>query len=224
MLILGHTALGYLFGRPLLTGKVGGRQILIIFVFANLIDAVHLGPLRILTHNLIGTALFVCLWLSFFLHYHLIRVKEVPALAAASGAHVLGDWLFSGYAFFYPLDAKVYALYPWGSPEHMIASAVLGAVFLAILLESGDYRALRAYASMEYKRFLKGLNPRRLYEPKLFCSYLLVLFYLASFAQYLVALTIALSPMVSGVWYAWLYTATFTAFICMLSAALLHER
>ena len=118
MYVLGHTAFAYILiatGYMASSKKFRPEIVLYVLVFSNILDALHVGFLRTLVHNLIGTALFTSFWILLFYRYRLIGVEHVPVLLLATGTHVLADYLFSGYSFFFPLDHTVYQVYGFNS-------------------------------------------------------------------------------------------------------------
>lgn len=220
MYINGHTALAYLLigvGLLALRKRIRPEILLFVFIFANLPDALHFGFLRDVTHNTLGTFLFVAFWLWFFHRYKLIDGKHVPLLLFASGAHILGDCLFSGYYLTFPLNFAKYQLYAFNSYEHLLVGSILTLAFVPLFL-AFDFKRLRGFIQEEKRKFMELFELRRVYNPDLFPFYLFVAFYLLALAQLVLFIIANVDSLASLTWFVWLFLVALVAFLAALTA------
>ncbi len=216
MWLLGHTALAYLVIK--LTNrstkiKLEGRIIAMIFIFANILDATHVGYLRMWGHNPLGTLLFTAFWIFFFGFFRLVERKHYALLLMASMLHVVGDLLFSGYHLFVPFNYDRLTVYTWNSYEDLIAESLLVMFFLAVFILSNDQMEYRKFLLREKKRFLRRFSRHKILKPEHFVFEALVLYLLFALVQFLINLAVNYHELLDGVWYVWLFTILFIAFL-----------
>ena len=80
MWIIGHSALAYLVIKLTFIGlkkKLLPRLLIFIFVFANILDSLHFGPLRWISHNLIGALIYSGIWIIILLKLNIAQRNEV---------------------------------------------------------------------------------------------------------------------------------------------------
>ena len=78
MWVLGHSVVAYVLIELIYFFKkeeLEAELIIFIFIFANLIDSIHFGFLRLLGHNLIGTFLLALFWFLVFGKIGIIKKK-----------------------------------------------------------------------------------------------------------------------------------------------------
>jgi len=227
MWIIGHSALGYLAAKAGFSiGKKPLRPdlILLILVFSNLIDALHFGWLRDLTHNPLGTALFTLLCVFVVARSSLLEKGDAPILAGVSLLHAAGDLLFGGYLPFYPFSSAVVWAWPWNSAENLVAESVLGALFIAVFVLSSDYRIVNNFAAGQRKLFFAGSKQKKIFDQMLdtrvMLTYLFILYYLLLVGQFVYYLLWKQLADLSALrWYFMLFLAVFASFIVVISAA-----
>jgi len=226
MWIVGHTALGYLLARA---GFSLGRKrlrpdmVLMIFFFSNLIDALHFGWLRDLTHNPLGTALFTAMAILVLARLGLLQKGDGTVLAGVSGLHAAGDLLFGGYLPLYPFSAKVYYAWPWNSVENLLFESALGVLFVAVFLSSRDHGEVRAFAAGQRKLLFGELHWRNALDRRFMHIYMFTLYYLllvGQFTYYL--LWKQLADLLAARWYFWLFLCAFVLVLAAISAAAFH--
>ncbi len=164
MWMLGHCCASYLViksGYHLTGRELDGKFILYILLFANLPDALHIGPLRALTHNVFGTFLIAVFFLWLFRKYDMIPEKYVGALFIATFVHILCDQLMGSYYLFYPFDTAKFAFFGWNSFEQLFSESVLALIFFPVFVLSGDFTRLRVYISLERERFWKWWEEKK---------------------------------------------------------------
>ena len=186
MWIVGHTAFTYLLLKGSTTAvkrTLSGRAILFIFVFANILDATHIGFGRYLVHNPIGTFLFSSLWLYAFFYWGLIDRRLVPLLVSAVLCHIITDLLFGGYYFLIPSLWKEYAIFPWDAVEDLITETVLFVAFTIVFFLTKDFQRLKDYINNEARRFSKVHSVQKALRPKHFPFLLFTVLTLFSLAQ-----------------------------------------
>ncbi len=224
--IIGHTAFAYLSIKLifiLTKRRLDPNLMVFIFIFANLIDALHIGFLRNLLHNPIGTVIFSAFWLLFFERCKIIKKRDLPVLFFAAGTHILTDVLFSEYLLLFPLNNVSYSIYGWNSPEHLIVGSVLVIVCMAVLYLSGDYYKLRNYLYEKKSKFISDFTFKSIYNPSLFTLYLFIAFYLFTIAQLFYFILLKLPSLTMGVWYVWMFFITFAFFLFVITTLLISR-
>lgn len=187
MWIVGHTALSYLVvrcGFSIAGKRPGPSLILMVLIFGNIIDALHFGPLRDLTHNPFGTVLFALLWVSIFQRLGLLHGKDAPILLGVSVVHAAGDLIFGGYLPFFPFSGAAYWFRPWNSIEDLLVESLLAIIFMVVLIVTGDFSELKGFASEQRKMFFELFTWRRPLRTELLHSYLFIAFYLLVIGQF----------------------------------------
>jgi len=221
MWITGHTALAYLVvrsGFSLAGKKPGAGLLLMVFIFGNILDALHFGWLRNFTHNPFGTILFPLLWAYIFHWTGHLRKEDFPIVIGASVVHAAGDLVFGGYLPFFPFSWNVYMYDVWNSPANLIFESVVTVLFLAVLLWTGDWRALMEFGQEERRLFFERFAWRRPVQRALLNSYLFIAFYLLIIGQFVYYLLWKkLGELLAPNMLVWLFLATFVLFILAIS-------
>ncbi|MFX0060620.1 MAG: hypothetical protein ACFFC7_00360 [Candidatus Hermodarchaeota archaeon] len=227
MWIIGHTAFAYLSIKlifVLTKRRLDPNLMIFIFIFANFIDTLHIGFLRNLLHNPLGTAIFSVFWLLFFEKCKVIRKGDFFVLLFAAGTHILTDVLFSEYLLLFPLNNMSYSIYGWNSPEHLIVGSVLVMVYMAVFYLSGDYYKLKDFVYKEKNKFTSDLTFKSIYNPSLFTFYLFIAFYLFTIAQFFLFILLKFPSLTMGVLYVWMFFITFAFFLCVITTLLISRR
>jgi len=187
MWIVGHTALSYLVvrcGFSIASKRPGPSLILMVFIFGNIIDALHFGWLRDLTHNPFGTVVFALVWVLIFQRLGLLKGMDIPILLGVSVVHAAGDLIFGGYLPFFPFSGAVYWYRPWNSIEDLLVESLLAVIFIVVLIVSGDFSELKGFATKERKKFFVLFSWKRPLRTGLLYSYLFIAFYLLVIGQF----------------------------------------
>lgn len=216
MWILGHTALAYIVLRAIRYREQGPRLVFLVFVFANIIDSLHLGDLRIPAHTSIGALVWVGLWLYAFRKLGLASRREVPMLAAAAFTHVLGDLAFSGFYLLWPVDGTKFIADNWGTACHIVTEIALGTLFLMGLAITRDHWRLERYLKGAMRVLRDTLSLENALWRGHYDAYLYILFTLFALAQLGVYLTMEWSELATVTWYAWVGLFTFALFALTL--------
>jgi len=189
-----------------------------VFIFGNILDALHFGWLRNFTHNPFGTVLFPLLWAYIFHWTGHLRKEDFPVVMGASVVHASGDLVFGGYLPFFPFSWNIYMYAVWNSPANLIFESVITVLFVVLLLWTGDWRELRAFGTSERRLFLERFGWRKPFQKALLNSYLFIAFYLLIMGQFTYYMLwkklgdlLAPDPLV------WLFLATFVLFILAIS-------
>lgn len=215
MWIIGHTACAYLLTKLIYKFRKKKMQpdlIVFIFIFANLIDSLHLGILRNMSHCLIGTITYLILWLFILKKYKLIKKEDFPALFIAGSTHIIMDIIFSDYYVFYPFDSTLYSVYGWNSPEHMIVGSLIIIIFIIIFILSGDFLNLRLFIHEERKTFIKDFYFKKIFNKAHFTFSLFIVFYVFLIAQFLIFIILFYNVLLEGIWYVWMFLIVFIFF------------
>jgi hypothetical protein len=189
MYIIGHTAIAYLFLKTLFVGtkkRLEPKIIIFIFVFANIIDVLHIGYVRIMIHNLFGTFLFAGVCALFFFKLKIIEKKQIIILMIATTAHIIGDYLFGEFYFLYPFAQTRFSTFGFHSLEHFMTESILVIIFLMVFLFSKDFNKLLKFINTKKKEFRKDFNLKKLFNPNLFTFYLFIAFYCFVIAQFII--------------------------------------
>ena len=205
---LEHMAFAYLVIRPFYAikgRKVGPELLIMIFAFANLPDALHVGAFRFLLHNSIGLLIFAIIWLAFFIHYGTIKRKHLPVISLAVVTHVIGDLLFSNFYLLYPLSDAGYNHFGWMSFEHVLSGSIIMLAFGLCFYLSGDYSRTRKYLHREEKKFLAIIRFKEIWNQKKFVYYVYSGLRAFLVVQFFLLIYFSRSLLGSGVWYAWLF-------------------
>lgn len=226
MWILGHTVLAYLVIKLISRFtklKLEGRVIACIFIFANLIDALHVGVLRTLVHNPLGTISFTVFWIFFFGKFNLIEKQYYAWLMIASALHVVGDLLFAGYYLFIPFNYESLSLYSWNSFENLVAESILAIIFLFVFINTNDNQKFSKFIVSEKRHFLDNFSTRKILEPSFFLFYALVSLFIFAFVQFNMNLVLNVSELIHGVWYVWIFTVLFLLFQYHIAFSLIYS-
>jgi len=222
MWIVGHTALAYLVvssGFAIARKKIEPTLLFMVFIFANLPDATHLGWFRDITHNPAGTVLFCLIWALIFQRLGLLKKGDMAILMGAGVVHAAGDLIHGGYLPFYPFSGAVYYYSPWNSPEDLLFETVLAAMMMAVLLRSRDYLGLTDLAARERRKFFEEFRWNRPLRKGLVYGYLFIAFYLLLVGQLLFFIVWKQTrSLMAHDLYSWSFLAVFAVFIIAVSA------
>lgn len=134
MWLPGHLAVSFLLCLPLLMHVKRERLLALYFVgvFALLPDFLHLGPMRIVSHSLLGvTVMSLGLLAVLFLLF-----RPRPALlavgAVAAYGHLLADLYIGSIYPFYPVSETWYQLHQFNTAFDIAAEIVLASAALVI--------------------------------------------------------------------------------------------
>ena len=220
MWIVGHTALAYLVVRSgfFIAGKrPGPALIFMVLVFGNILDATHFGWLRDVTHNPAGPVLFTLLWALIFQRFGLVGKKDLGILMSAGAVHAAGDLVIGGYLPFFPFSGRAYYVWPWNSLEDLLLETILGAIFLAVLFLSRDYRGLVDFAADQRRDFLAAIRTRSLFRRELLHAYIFIAFYLLMVGQFVFYVRTRTGHLLDADVYSWLFLAVFALFMAAIS-------
>jgi hypothetical protein len=197
---------------------MGPKTLFFIFIFANILDALHEGPIRSFSHSLLGTMLFSTFWIWFFHRYKIINRNHIPVLYTAVFVHIVTDTLFSNYKYLYPFVGTGYTVFGWNTPSHLAFEAVASVIILPILFYSGELQALRHFMLKETRKFLEQFSLKKLYNPELFIYYLYLALLAFVIAQFGINLFLNTDDMLVGLWYAWTISIAFIVLIYILAS------
>ena len=227
MYILGHTAFAYILIRPFYNYfdlRLEPKMVLLIFVFANLIDAIHFGAFRLAGHSIIGTVLFTAVWLIFFYYLKLIETHQVPILMAASFTHIVTDYWFSDYHFLFPLTEKGFVLFGFNSFEALLAGSIFGIIFILILLGTGDLGQLKKFIITQKMIFNEYCGIKNFYKSKFYFFFLFILIYLFIIGQFIIFLIMSYNYLLQFSWYRWLFMIIYLVWIFLMSSIFFSKK
>jgi len=150
MWLPGHVAFSFLVCLPFIVylKRERGLALSYLMFFALLPDFLHLGPLRYLSHSLIGLGAML---LAVFVPL-IILSRPRPALlglaVAAAGSHLLGDAYIGSVAPFYPWSSEWFQINEFNSAYDIHMEIVFFALAaLIILIALGPWKALRSVST-----------------------------------------------------------------------------
>ena len=227
MYILGHTAFAYLLLRPFISfkdDKFGPEILLFIFIFANIVDAVHFGHIRVLAHNPIATFLFAGFWIVILNRVGLLRKSYLPFVLVAAASHIVGDYLFSEYHFLIPFSEAGFSVFGFNSYVAMVVESILAALFILVFSLSGDLKLMSQFIKLEKKIFINEFNFKNLFSPKFYYFDLYLLFYLFSLGQFVILIRINHELINTLTWFTWAYMVLFFVYLVVLSKIFFGNR
>ncbi|MFW9771529.1 MAG: hypothetical protein ACFFBY_00665 [Promethearchaeota archaeon] len=185
MWIIGHSALAYLFIKPIYIGlkkELIPRQIILIFIFANMLDSLHFGPLRWISHNLVGALIYSGIWIIILLKLNIIHKNEVIFLYLAVFTHILGDFFISGFDLF-----LIVHIWNFNSIEHLTIEFFITLLFIISFIFSKDYRRLKEYLRLKPEK-VELLNKKKYFQKHryYFIIILFFIYYLFLLTQFLI--------------------------------------
>ena len=157
--IVGHSAIAYLVIKSIYLGfkkEISPRLLIFIFIFANILDSLHFGSLRWISHNLIGAIVYSGIWIIIFIKLKLVYKKEIIILYIAVFTHILGDVMCASFSFFVPFSYKPYSIWHSNTIEHLSFESILFLLFIIMFISSKDYQNLKIYLKMQ-KQEIKQL-------------------------------------------------------------------
>jgi hypothetical protein len=227
MYIIGHTALAYLFIKPIYKLKresIPPVMVLFIFIFANIIDSIHVGFFRTIGHNFIGIFLFSGFWLLFFNKYKIIKNHHFPILLLATTTHIFTDYLFSNFLFFFPFIDRGFSVFGFNSVEDLYIECILIGLWVSVFIGSDDFRRFKVFMTLEREKFIKSFKINKIFNPDLFIFYLFIAFYLFVIVQFIVFLYINYHYILNLIWYVWFFQIANILFIIIFSLVLFGKR
>ncbi len=160
MWLPGHVAFSFLICLPFIVYLKRERALALsyLMVFALLPDFLHLGPLRYLSHSLIGLGIML---LAVFVPLIIIS-RPRPALLMlaifAAGGHLLGDAYIGSIAPFYPWSMEWFQINEFNSAFDIRMEVIFFTIAALIwLIALGPLRSLRNI-SYYNKRERRGLT------------------------------------------------------------------
>lgn len=151
MWLPGHLAVSFLLCLPLLVYVKRERLLALFYVafFALLPDFLHLGPLRVPSHSIIG--LTVMLSVALVTLYLLFRPRPILLAigAVAAVGHLLADLYIGSIYPLYPVSSEWYALHQFNTAFDIRVEIVLSGIALGVLILGFNlrelYRSRRGY-------------------------------------------------------------------------------
>lgn len=216
MFIVGHTVLAYLLVRPFLPGKkenIIAINLLILFLFANIIDYANIKFLRDIGHSLIGTSIITVIGLIVFHHFKILEKKLIPLILVAVISHVMADYLFSTYSFFLPFDYTKYLVFGYQIHYGLITESILTIIFIPAFLMTRDFQRLSNLVEKEKNNFLKNLDIKNIFSTKFLVFYVFLAFFLFIGVQLFLYFAVHLSCLMMGRIEVWTHTFLFIIFL-----------
>jgi hypothetical protein len=226
MYVLGHVALAYIPVAAYLAiakKRLAPGAFLALLYFANMQDSIHIGILRELSHNFLGTIVMFAAVFMLLRWAKLVENKDWPLMAFAAAAHVAGDFMFSGFNPLFPFVDAPTTIWGFNSPQDIIVEGILGATFVAAAWGMGDWARLRHHISERVTKFYrqKWLPIRdKFYYP----LYLFAVMLSISIIQIAIGIHYNDERAIEGVWYAIMFLGVFTAYLLALSSAVWPRR
>ncbi len=175
MWALGHFCIGYLFSRPLYKKEpITPLSLLSIFFMAVVLDSVHVYEFRPIMHSMVFFLpfTFIILWVLYKLD--IFKRNEILPLFIASLTHVLGDVLFGSFALFAPFNNKEVGIFRWGNYFHLSIEIALFALFMIVLIRTGDLKKLKEISPAKSKE----KRGQRVYQ-----NFVLIILFMATIGQ-----------------------------------------
>ncbi len=220
MYVLGHTTFAYLILRSFTKYyeiKLEPRIILLIFVFANIIDSIHFGIFRFAGHNLIGTFIVTSTGLILLYNFKMIEFKHFPILFSASLTHVITDYWFSKYHWLFPLTDAGYVVFGFNSFEDMLAESFFGILFIIAFVLTGDFVLLKKFYAKEIKKVKNEFNFKNLFNQRFYYFYIMTIFYLFILGQFYFFNVLNLEELSVLIWYRWMFLLIYVLFIIIMT-------
>jgi hypothetical protein len=224
--VLGHVALAYI---PVAAYSAIARKrlapdaFLALLYFANMQDSIHVGILRELSHNFLGTIVMFAGIFMLLRWAKLVENGDWPLMAFAAAMHVVGDMLFSGFNPVYPFVDAPATVWYFNSIQDIVAEGILGAIFVATAWVTGDWARLRPHISERVKLFYRQkwlpIRDKYYYPLHLFAVMLSM-----SIIQIAIGIHYNGERAIEGVWYAIMFLGVFMAYLLALSSAVWPRR
>lgn len=135
MWLPGHLSVSFLLCLPLLVQLRRQRLLAIYYVglFALLPDFIHLGPLRMYSHSILGIAIMLIITLgALFISFRPNPLLLVSGAVAAYG-HLLADLYIGSIYPFHPFSEEWFQLHQFNSLFNIRVEIVLSSIALVIL-------------------------------------------------------------------------------------------
>jgi hypothetical protein len=191
--------------------------LLLLFVFANWPDFVHVGELRVLSHNMIAVITVPSIILLILTHRQVVNRFEAILLLCASVVHMLTDIIFSSFYPFYPFQTKIFIIYSFNSYEHIVVESLISAIFLGVFIWSKDWKELAHFLS---SNLIKSQGEEEsnlsLEWNRYFYPFIFLLFSLFSLIQLLMYFNLFFSSYLTANLFYTLFLILFIGFIAIL--------
>jgi membrane-bound metal-dependent hydrolase YbcI (DUF457 family) len=171
MWTFGHICFGYILGRPLF-GKEALKPmpLLSIFLFAVVLDAAHVNPIRDFTHSFVFVLPFLMILLMIFYYFDLIGKNTIIPLFIVGLTHVMGDILFGSFQPLIPISYEEIGILGWGSYFHLIVEIGLFVIMMLMLYITGDLEMLKKVPIFR----IKDKRGQRIYQNLVIFVFILV--------------------------------------------------
>lgn len=220
MLIVGHTALAYLVTRPLLgldKSILKPVNILLIFIFANLIDVINFSIFRYFAHTLIGIYLFSIIWLLIFYKLKIIEKGIVPLLLIAISLQPLADYIFGEVYFFAPFIDTSCSVFNHTCEIIHFADSIAFLMFLLVFILTGDLQNMKVFILREKNKLLRNIKIKNIFKSKHLALYLFIAFYLFAIAQFIFFILTHLDMLMDIIFVTWIFLFLFIIFLAILT-------
>ncbi len=226
MYVLGHVALAYLPVAAYLAiakKRLAPAVFLALLFFANMQDSIHVGILRELSHNFLGTIVMFAGVFLLLRWAKLVGNDDWPLMAFAVATHVAGDFMFSGFNPLFPFVDAPTTVWGFNSMQDIVAEGILGAVFVAAAWGMGDWARLRKHISERVTKFYKQkwLPIRDKYYYPL---YLFAVMLSMSIVQIAIGIHYNGERAIEWGWYELIFLASFSGYLLALAAAIWPKR
>ncbi|MDW5563175.1 MAG: hypothetical protein SA339_08105 [Methanomassiliicoccus sp.] len=159
MWLPGHVAFSFLICLPFIVYLKRERALAIsyLMVFALLPDFLHLGPLRYLSHSLVGLGVMLLIVLVPLVAISRPRPALLLLAVVAAGSHLLGDAYIGSVAPFYPWSLEWFQINEFNSAYDIRMEVVFFTIaFLITVIALRPWTAIRDI-SRYTKRERRGL-------------------------------------------------------------------
>lgn len=222
MWIVGHTAIAYLIIKFICIcnkKEIPPRLLIFIFIYANILDSLHFGQLRFLSHNIIGAVLYSGFWILVFLKLNLIKKKEISILYLAMITHIIGDILCTSFPL--PLFSIDYYIWKFNAIEHLTFSIFMTIIFLIIFISSKDFQRVSDYLGNIRKSLYNKPSQKEYSHSNKLLMLLFIFYYFLLSAQFFLFLLSYIYQILIGVVYIILFFIHFLFFFGIFSILML---
>jgi len=223
--LLGHVAFTYIIIKlfwvarhnSLKTTRQASRFtpefLLLLFVFANWLDFIHVGQWRMLSHNLIATVVVPSVALLPLVRWRIIGRFEAVLLFCASIIHMSTDILFGSFFIAFPFRTAASTIYPFNGMEDLVFESVVALLFLLVFIWSREWDDLSRFLADTIARSKKKGEPGiRSFGGRYGYPFIFIAFSSFSFVQLVIFF------LIGGLadWYQILFSVPFAIFIAVL--------
>jgi hypothetical protein len=216
MYILGHTTFAYiLIAMVFMMNKkqLEPKTILFIFIFANIIDIIHIDIFRMLGHNLIGIFIFSGCWIWIFYKLRLLDIQIIPILLVVISTHILNDYLAGEFHFLFPFSTQSFTVVRFNSFYHLILESSYVLVFFLLFFCFKDYQKMNDYILKEKDLFLKEIKVKNIFNRRFWYFYLYLSFLTFCIGQFIIFIYFKHLSLLNLRWAAWMLLILFVSFI-----------